>query len=371
MLHLANAIGVHGTNGKTIMSFPFSNHRAIACGLACAVLAIAAPAAAPAQEYTTVNVGAGQTAADAPLMIADAMGFFREQGIVVRFVSFDAAAKMMAPLGTGQLDVAAGAPSAALYNAIAAKIDLKMVADKGSTPRNHGSQPLLVRKDLITSGRYKTVKDLKGLSVAEGSQGTAGGAIVERALKSAGLQYNDVKHVYMGFPQMVAAFSNGAIDAAVLSEPLATQAERDGTAVRVLPDDVVYPGQQLLTLIYGGPFITTKRALAEKFMVAYLKGVRAYDFAASTGHLRGPGAPGIVKIMTAFMKPPDPTVFASMTAPAYNPNGTMNVESLKHDLAFFREQGYVTDATVTIENSIDTSFAAAAAKKLGAYHPPK
>jgi NitT/TauT family transport system substrate-binding protein len=334
-----------------------------------AALLLAGALIVPAPSFAddlTVNVGIGSTAADAPLFIADKMGFFKEQGIIVNFVHFDAAAKMMAPLGTGQLDVAAGAPSAALYNAIASNIDLKMVADKGSTPKGHGSQPLLVRKDLITSGAYKSPKDLKGLTIAEGAQGTAGAAIVAKILTSAGLKYDDVKHVYMGFPQMVAALQNKAIDAAVLSEPLATIAEKSGAAVRVIPDDVAYPDQQLLALIYGGPFITTKRPLAEKFMTAYLKGVRIYDQATVGGHLHGPQSADIAKIIGDEMNMTDTSLLTQMTTPAYDPNGKLNVASLRDDLNFFKQQGYIT-GTIDIDKCVDGSFAATAARTLGPY----
>jgi NitT/TauT family transport system substrate-binding protein len=324
-----------------------------------------APRLARADD-ATVNVGIGLTAADAPIMIADAMGFFKEQGIAANFIHFGTGSNMMAPLGTGQLDVAAGAPSAALYNAIAEHIDFKMVADKGSTPAGHGSQPLLIRKDLVISGAYKSAKDLKGMTIAEGAQGTAGAVIVARAAAMGGLQYSDVKHTYLAFPQMVSALENKAIDGAVVSEPLAAMAERSGAAVRVIPDDVAYPGQQLLVLMYGVPFITTKRPLAEKFMLAYLKGVRTYDAATVGGHLHGPNAPAIAKIIGEVMKITDLSLITSMVAPAYDPNGKLNEKSLADDLAFFKTQGYVT-GNVSIGEAVDGSFAVTAAKTLGPY----
>jgi NitT/TauT family transport system substrate-binding protein len=343
---------------------PRGMQRRFLFALATAVLVLV-PSVLRADE-ATVNVGIGMTAADAPLMIADKMGFFKEQGINVNFVHFDAAAKMMAPLGTGQLDVAAGAPSAALYNAILSNIDVKMVADKGSTPKGHGSQPLLVRKDLVTSGAYKSPKDLKGMTIAEGAQGTAGAAIVAKIAAAAGLRYGDIKHVYMGFPQMVAALQNKAIDAAVLSEPLATMAERSGAAVRVVRDDVAYPDQQLLALIYGGPFITAKRPLGEKFMVAYLKAVRVYDKANVDGHLRGLDSSRIVSIISDEMNVTDKSLLTDMTTPAYNPDGKLNLASLRADLDFFKDQGYVT-GTLDVDKCVDASFAASAAKTLGPF----
>ncbi|WP_281032743.1 hypothetical protein [Phyllobacterium bourgognense] len=36
-------------------------------------------------------------------------------------------------------------------------IGIKVVADKGSTPPGYGYQPLLVRKDPVESGKYKSL----------------------------------------------------------------------------------------------------------------------------------------------------------------------------------------------------------------------
>src|SRR5208282_1999206 len=109
--------------------------------------------AAKAQSAVKVTVGTTNSNSDAPFFIAEAKGYFRDQGLDVELLPFDSAAKMVAPLGTGQLDVAAGAPSAGLYNAADRGIDVRIVADKGSDPKGYGYLPLMVRKTLIDSGR--------------------------------------------------------------------------------------------------------------------------------------------------------------------------------------------------------------------------
>src|SRR5262249_57197427 len=77
-----------------------------------------------------VRVGIINATTDAPFFIADAKGYFKEEGLHVDFVSFDAAAKMVPSLATGELDVASGAVSVALYNAVARGVEMKVVADK-------------------------------------------------------------------------------------------------------------------------------------------------------------------------------------------------------------------------------------------------
>ena len=66
----------------------------------------------------TLNVGVTDASSDVPFFIADKRGYFKAEGLDVNFIRFNSAAKMIAPLGTGELDVASGATSAALYNAV-------------------------------------------------------------------------------------------------------------------------------------------------------------------------------------------------------------------------------------------------------------
>src|SRR5436305_11130238 len=119
-----------------------------------------------------IRVGTTSSSSDAPLFIADKKGYFRQEALQVEFTAFDSAAKMIAPLGTGQLEVGAGSPAAGFFNAVARGLDVRMVADKGSMPPGYGYLPLLVRKDLVDSGKVKSIADLKGMKFALPAQGT-------------------------------------------------------------------------------------------------------------------------------------------------------------------------------------------------------
>jgi len=41
---------------------------------------------------------------------------------------------------------------------------------------------------------------------------------------------------------------------------------------------------------------------------------------------------------------------------AVDPNGRLNIVSLADDLEFFKQQGDVTDATMTVARAVDTTF---------------
>jgi NitT/TauT family transport system substrate-binding protein len=340
---------------------------AAAAALIASTLTLLAPPA-PAQT-AQVSVGMSRTATDVGWFIADKKGYFRNEGIEVKFIPFSSAAQMIVPLGSGQLDVGGGTVAAGLYNAIGRGIDLKVVADKGSVAENYEYSTLLVRKDLVDSGRYKTLGDLKGMRIAVAAQGAGSESSMNEALKKGGLSYGDVEVVYLGFPEHLIAYRNKAIDASITAEPAATRTIREGLTVRG-SREVVYPGQQTAVVLYSADFISRRRPLAEKFMFAYIKALREYNDALVDGKLAGPNAAEIISILTEYTDIKDPNVYREMTPFAVNPDGLVNVSTLKNDLEFFRQRKYLVKDRVDIEKVVDYSFAHAALQRLGPYRKP-
>src|SRR5262249_35673331 len=280
---------------------------------------------------------------------------------------FNSAAQMIAPLGTGELDVGGGTVSAGFYNAVGRGIAMKIVADQASIKPGYGYSSLMVRKDLVDSGRYKTFADLKGMKVAIGAPGTGTASALNEALKRGGLRYGDVEGVYLGFPEHLPAYKNKGIDASITNEPTMTRAIEDGVAVRVAGNDVTYPGQQTAVTFYSDHFIRRKRDAAERFMRAYLRGVRMYNDALKDGRLDRPRADEVIQILVKYTTIKDAGMFRRMVPSYCNPDGEVNVASLKKDLDFFRELGLIEKKDIGVETVVDGSFAAAAVAKLGPY----
>jgi NitT/TauT family transport system substrate-binding protein len=138
--------------------------------LAC-VLAIVLASSLPVDAADTVKLGDRPAISNAGIYIAIEKGYFQERGVTVEIERFASAGKMTAPLATGQIDVSVGSPSAGLFNSIAGGMDFKIVANKSQVQPGYDFTPLIVRKDLVDSGKVKTLKDLKGMKVANGAKG--------------------------------------------------------------------------------------------------------------------------------------------------------------------------------------------------------
>ena len=342
--------------------------RFMSWALACLTAPIGVLAVCSRADAQNVRVGIVNSSTDVPFFIADAKGYFKEEGLSVELIPFDAGAKMIAFLGTGDLDVGGGAPSVALYNAAAQGIQIRIVADKAHHAAGLGHAALMVRKDLIDSRKFTDFKDLKGLKVAVVGVGSGDESVLNEALKRGGLKWGDANVVYLGFPQHPPAFQNGAIDASLTSEPFYTVIKKAGTAVAFARNGQIYPDQQSTVLMYGVGFTKNKPDLASKFIRAYIRAARFYTDAIADGSMSGSNASEVVSILVKYSVTKDPEIHKAVIPPVIDPDGKLNVDSLRKDWQFFKDTGQI-DGKVTVDSLLDTSFSDAAVASLGRYTP--
>jgi NitT/TauT family transport system substrate-binding protein len=326
---------------------------------------VAIGASAAVAEPVVVKVGAASTTSDAPIYIADKKGYFSDEGLAVTVINFRSAADMVAPLGTGELDAGAGSASAGLYNAVLRGVRIKIVADKASSPPGYGATKILVRKDLIDSGRYKDPRDFKGMKFAMNAPGVSNTATLNALLKSVGLHYSDVETVDLPFPDHVAALKNKSVEASASVEPGPTIAIKNGFAVLVKSDDEIIPYHQIAVLLYSETF-AGKPDVARRFMRAYLRAVRFYNGALQDGHMAGPNADGVISILAESTPIKDPAIYKAITPTGMNPDGRINVQSLADDLQFYRERGLIK-RDIKLDQLVDHSFVSAVLGEIGPY----
>ena len=77
----------------------------------------------------------------------------------------------------------------------------------------------------------------------------------------------------------------------------------------------------------------------------------------------------MISILTEYTFIKDAGIHRSITPAAIDPGGRMNLEGLRNDLRFFKEQKILQDSNITVERIIDTTFVEQAAKELGPYQP--
>jgi NitT/TauT family transport system substrate-binding protein len=326
---------------------------------------LAAAIASPAPAADKVAVGTGGSASDAPFYIAYDRGFFKDEGLDVDLIVLDSGAKVIAPLGTGELDVGSGALSVGFWNALVRGVKFRIVADRGHAEPGYLYQTVFMRKDLVDSGQFKSLKDLKGMRMGFAAQGVTSLSLLNEATKFAGIKFEDVTPVYLSFPQQIAALQNKALDGTLLIEPQATVAVNAGYGVRFMDTNEFYPYQQISVIFYSDKFARERKDVADKFMRAWLRGVRAYNDAIKGGKIAGPGADEVVQTMAKSFNM-KPALVREMYSQAVHVDGAVNGAGIQKDLDFFLKQGWV-NGQIKASDVIDMSFAQKASAELGAY----
>jgi NitT/TauT family transport system substrate-binding protein len=312
-----------------------------------------------------VKIGTGGSASDAPFYIAHEKGFFVQEGLEVDLIVLDSGAKVIAPLGTGELDVGSGALSVGFWNAMLRGIKFRIVADRGHTEKGYLYQTVFVRKDLVDSGRVRTLKDIKGLRMGFAAQGVTSLSLMNEMAKYAGIAFDDMTPVYLSFAQQIAALQNKALDGSFLIEPQSTAAVNAGIGVRFADTNEFYPNQQISVIFYSEKFATERKAVADRLMRAWLRGVRAYNDTIKDGKIAAPGSDDIVTIMAkSFSMKPE--LIREMYSTAVDVDGAVNVAGIQKDLDFFQKQGWV-NGQIKAADVVDTSFAQRVSAALGPY----
>jgi NitT/TauT family transport system substrate-binding protein len=319
----------------------------------------APPAASAPREPTLVKIGALLGASDAGIFLAMDRGYFAEQGLEIDITR--GGTELVPPLATGDIDVLAATTAAALLNAMARDIPLRIVADKGSDPPGFSYQVITLRKDLWDSGQVRGWGDLRGRKLAAAGPVSSVDFLFARGLAESGLKPSDIERVSIAYPDMNAAFASGAIDVASFWEPLLTVGIDNGWVVRWKPVEEIDPGHQSGLLIYGKNFIADKPDVGHRFMKAYVQAVRVYNDAYRKGIGRAEVVASIAEHTGVKAELQDRTVPAGL-----NPDGCANAKDLADQLAWFRDEGHL-QRELDLDAVLDNRFCERAVQELGRY----
>ncbi len=360
-----------GSKGDTSVGRAVFTARNTGLTLVCLMLVCALGVASSARAADTVHLATTRNAGDVGIFIAVDRGLFAAENIDAQLTEFDTGAKMVAPLATGELDVGTLPGNAGLYNAAARKIDTRVVADRSRSAPNNFYQTLMVRKDLIDSGRFKTYADLKGLRMAVPAPGLNVLSVVNEAAKRGGVNYADIEKIYINLPQQVAAFRNKAVDVSIMIEPFASVLVGSGDGVRFASTEDFNPGAEFTYMVYSEKFSRDRPEVARRFMRAYVRALRVFNDCVEQGRWRDtPLADEVINILARRLEI-KPQKIRMAFPHAVDPDGLVNLEAMRRELAFFKQEGLVEDRDMTVERLVNLQFVEAAAGELGAYqHAP-
>ncbi|MEV0378900.1 ABC transporter substrate-binding protein [Nonomuraea sp. NPDC050643] len=223
------------------------SRRALALGLAAALGLAGCGEASPTPsspaaggtglEKTTIKVGALPIPDPAALYIANAKGFFKEEGLTVEPVTITGGAAALPQIQSGALDISQTNYVSA-FLALSQGKQVKIVADMYQAAPNTFN--IMVPKD----SPITKVADLKGKTVLVNNLRNIATLAVTAQLKAAGLTETDVKFAEKPFPEMGNAINSGQADAGWITEPFIT-ANQNALGFRTVADTMTGPTADL------------------------------------------------------------------------------------------------------------------------------
>jgi NitT/TauT family transport system substrate-binding protein len=319
----------------------------------------AAPAAPP--ELVTVRVGMIPSLAGAPLLAGGDLGIFERAGVQLEITPFTDTAAAMTQVVAERLEAGHITIGSAALNAFNRGLDLTIL-HAGAL----GSSPIMVRKDLVDDGVFRSLADLRGRRISINTKGVIHEYVLYKVLQAGGLTFDDVEVPLLSWPDQVIALGNKAIDAGIVVEPLASQAvARDAAIIYQPPDGTARgepwfaPGLQAAYMMANRRWAEANPAVAIALTKSYIEAARRIqgrrifeDEAALAAIERW------TKVTPDAVRRSTPSLFAL--------NGQVHVETLMDAQRYFIESGSATYRDpLPIERLHDDRYVKAALAEIG------
>ena len=313
-----------------------------------AAAAVLFAAAAAAEEPTLIRFGRGFAAEEQMWLMSVRTDLTPNQGkkYQLKQILFQANPERFQAYLAGELD-AGTAPGLAVIFARSEGVDMKLVASicQEAKGEKYFSTTYMVKDD----GPIKRVQDLKGGTIGVVGYKTATDLWARAGLLNAGLVPDkDTKVFSLGFPAMGDAVRTDKVQAGTFVEPFYSQQVAKGglrklfTAVEAVGYD-----HELLDVWFGEKFLKAHPDVVRAFLADYVAVTKYYlsnmEQAKRDLHkanfVRGP--------VEAYLKNADWR---------RDPNGRLNVESLKKLSAFMLDKLHWLDKPVKVDEMVDQSY---------------
>lgn len=243
--------------------------------MAIALLAFGTSGASAAGK-TQVSVSALPYLTFAPLYLAEAEGFFDQEGLEVKFVRLQRNTEYLVALLRGDVDVDT-IFTAGMMNAMARGENIRVVASRGVlTAGACVTNGFVARPDLAGKLDSMSADELKRLTF--GVDPTwLDSFFLQQWLGARGLGLDDVGTKYLpAMPSRIEALRQGGLDVVFMGEPWITRTVEDGTGSVWKSAAEIAPGFPLSVVIFGPAMLARKDDVGVRFLRAYLRGVEQY-----------------------------------------------------------------------------------------------
>jgi NitT/TauT family transport system substrate-binding protein len=297
-----------------------------------------------------------------PLFLGIDKGYFKEQNIDVEVATYGGSALSQIPmLARGDQDIAGMVTGPGFFNQKAEGFGIKLIASLAQAKKGwHDTMWVMVRKDVWDAGKVKTYADLKGLVIEGGPKGSPIYLTSTQAILQGGLTMKDVTFTerLRAVSDALPIFRNKGADVITMVEPIAGRLEAEGLAVRWKPSYEVVPWFQESYLAASPKFLTEKRAVTKRFLLAYFKGLQEVTAG------QGKWSPDMLASVIKWSKMPKEVITGLPGPQNVSQMGLIDLKSIERQQGIWMEAGLVKEKT-PLKDLVDTSIVDEVRAQLG------
>lgn len=187
-------------------------------------------------ELVPLTLGTVESITNLPVVVGLAKGYFEEEGIDLTVEYMSSGVNIVPALASGQIDIGEGSITPGVFNSFGRDINTPVVAYKAGCAAGLDFCPLVIRAEL--DGEFEDWTDIRGKTVAISARWTASHQKLVLLDEAFGVSADEYNLIELPFSDMTQALGTGAIDAAIIIEPIATRVEQEGIGVRMLDDEM-------------------------------------------------------------------------------------------------------------------------------------
>ena len=302
-----------------------------------------APDTSPAAPLTKVRMAFSKHLSWGPLMIAQAEGFFRDEGLDVEFVTQLRPEETLVALITGDIDVRPGPLTAGFLSAIDRQAPIRIAA--GMVNLNGGSctyYGVMLKPGSDSVGGKPNIQRMRA------GQDGASRYIMTKMLERENVSLKDIETVRLPEAVFATALENGSLDAVGVTEPGLSRLKTRGATLWLSAQDAV-PGFQWAVVAFGDRLLNRDRETGQRFIRAYLRGVARYR--------QGKTDRNVAIIAEGTMETTEH--IREVCWPDFDPEGGINWESIAAYQKWAKADGHMLN-TVSQDQAFDSAFVTAA-----------
>ena len=320
------------------------------------LLYIAAFAAPPARAADHIKVGTVSSLGSAPIFVAAAKGYFKDEGLDAELVPFESAQPVAVAVTSGDIDFGSTGMTDAFF-ILANQGALKLIG--AGTWERKGFQGLgIIESNQAYDGGLKTFEGFTGHSAAVTQTGTPLHYNLGTILAKHGVDFKTVRIVALqSNPNVASAIIGGQVDGAMLSSANIFALVNKGNARLMgwLSDEL--PAQQGDGTFTSAKIANSRPETVKHFLAAFRRAEKTWDDAfldANGNRVDQPSAPEMIAIAAKGLNQPPEVI--KLGLPYFDPESRVSVSDIQRALNWYEAQG-LQKTHIDAQSLVDMRYA--------------